>query len=622
MSELLGAILIPLLAAAATAILTPIVRGISVSRGQVAAARSDRWSERPTPNVGGIAIVAGFAIAAAVHVGINDPELITGEIASRAVLPVTPQLGLVVAALAAAVLGFVDDLVQLSPSTKLAGQLVVAAILILSGVGVWLTGNYVVDVAISAFWFVGITNAMNLLDNMDGVAAGIGMIAAAFMGIGFLMVGEVGLAVVAFAFAGSLAGFLTHNYPPARIFMGDSGSLFIGIFLAGLALAPAPGLSRSLFAVVALPLVVLAVPILDTTFVTFTRLLEGRSVSQGGRDHTAHGLVALGLSEKRALWILWSLSLAGGGLGLLVRTSSRTFAYVLGAILVAGLGLLAVYLLHDRMARPTVGGAGPDRALFHKLVRLHRRFPLLTVLLDVFLIGLAYFGAYLIRWDDAQLPAELAYFQRTLVVVVALKVVAFSAAGSYAPRWRHFSISDGVTHVRANLLGTLLMAAVLLVMARIGLSRGVVIVDFFVCTVVTLVGRMSFRLLEGAKQRWSEEGTPAAVVGTLDQAELVLQSIVSISSPRLRVVAVVDPTLAASSVGKFHGRPVLAGIAGLEQAVADFSASAAVVVDSDDGAAEALVQKYLDRGGGLDVFRLRVALEPMVLTGGYVESAL
>jgi UDP-GlcNAc:undecaprenyl-phosphate/decaprenyl-phosphate GlcNAc-1-phosphate transferase len=610
MIDSLRVVLVPLLAAVATAGLTPIVRTISLRRGQLAATRPDRWSKRPVPNVGGIAIVGGFSIAAFLHIGVYYPELFTGQVVPRAVIPFTPQLGLVTAALLAALLGLVDDLVQLRPATKLAGQLAAASVLILSGVGVWLTGNYVIDVAISAFWFVGITNALNLLDNMDGVAAGVGMIAAAFMGVGFLLVGQFGLGVLAFAFAGSLAGFLTHNYPPARIFMGDSGSLFIGIFLAGLALSPAPGLSRSLFAVIALPLVVLAVPILDTTFVTVTRLLEGRSVSQGGRDHTSHGLVALGFSEERTLWILWTLSLVGGGLGLLVRTSSRTFAYVLGAILIASLALFATYLLSDRMKRLGAEEEPSGLEPFKRLLRWHRRFPLLTVSMDVLLMGLAYFLAYLLRWDDTQLAAELVYFQRTLVIVIVAKVVAFTATGAYAPRWRHFGLSDGFTLLRSNVLGTLLAVAMLLLSARIGLSRGVIVVDLFVCFVLTLGGRLSFRLLEGAKERWSVEGISIAVVGTLEEAELVRYSLVSIQEPKLRLVAVVDTAQFDSSGGRFHGRPVFGGVSGLEKAVAEYELGAVVLVDSDDSRAEEFLSEFLQRGGGLDVFCLSMSLDP------------
>jgi UDP-GlcNAc:undecaprenyl-phosphate GlcNAc-1-phosphate transferase len=242
-------------------------------------ASPDRWHVRPTLNVGGVAIFLGFFIALAVEMLLVPGDLSIREVSARAVVPLTHRDGLLLAAVVIFAIGLIDDLVHLRPSYKLVGQLAAASVLLMSGIGLWLTGSYIVDVMVSLFWFVGITNALNLLDNMDGLAGGVGAIAASFLGVNFLLAGDPGLAGVAFAFSGALVGFLVHNYPPARIFMGDSGSLFTGLLLAGLALSPAPGLSRSLFSVVVVPAIVLAVPILDMTFVTVTRLLEGRSVA-------------------------------------------------------------------------------------------------------------------------------------------------------------------------------------------------------------------------------------------------------------------------------------------------------------------------------------------------------
>ena len=612
MTYVLLALLVPAVAATATAALTPMVRALALRVGQMAGATEDRWHTRPTPNVGGLAIVGGFALAVALEVGLFGPGLAVGEVAPRAVVPLTPPVGLVVAALLAAALGLWDDVRQLRPSTKLVGQLAAASILIMTGIGVWLTGTYVLDVLISLFWFVGITNALNLLDNMDGLAGGIGAIAATFLGINFLLGGQSELAILSFAFAAALGGFLVHNYPPARIFMGDSGSLFIGLFLAGLALSPVPGLSRSLAAVVAVPLVVLAIPILDTTFVTVSRLLEGRAVSKGGRDHTSHALVSLGVSEERALWILWGLAILGGGVGLLVRTTGRTFAYMLGGILLAALALLGSYLLTNRLDRLEADKtAESDATLLERLGAMHRRVPFLVFGMDIFVVGLAYYVAYLIRWDLGQLPAELEYFQRTLVFVVALKLMAFAGTAAYAPRWRHYSIADAMVMVRANLLGTLLTASVLLLVARSGLSRGVLVVDFLVCTILTVVGRLSFRMLEDATGRWSVEGVPMAFVGPIEDADLVFRAARALSAPTLRPVAVVDHSQRGAK-GRFQGYPLFGGADGIARAVRDCEVHTVVVVDKGEGAADShnkLLEEYLATTGSLDVYVLRISLE-------------
>jgi len=140
------------------------------------------------------------------------------------------------------------------------------------------------------FWLVGITNAVNMLDNMDGLAVGVSAIAATFLGLNFIVNQQWPEALMLAAFAGALIGFLVYNHHPASIFMGDCGSMFVGFFLASSALVNGPGggRSRSIVAVLAVPVLVLVVPIFDTTFVTLMRKMAGRAASQGGRDHTSH----------------------------------------------------------------------------------------------------------------------------------------------------------------------------------------------------------------------------------------------------------------------------------------------------------------------------------------------
>ena len=636
-------LLVGSLALLTSVMLTPVVRGAALRWTRLSAASSERWHRRPTPNFGGIAIFVGFAVAVVVEILLTAGDLSIREISARAVVPLTHRDGLLVAAVMIFALGLVDDLVQLRPSAKLIGQLAAASVLLMSGIGVWLTGFYIVDVMVSLFWFIGITNALNLLDNMDGLAGGVGAIAAAFMGVNFLLAGDVGMAGVAFAFAGALAGFLVHNYPPARIFMGDSGSLFTGLVLAGLALSPAPGLSRSLFAVVVVPAIVLAVPILDTTFVTVTRLLEGRPISEGGTDHTSHGLVALGISEERVVWLVWGLAAGGGLIGLGVRSVSRLVAYASGGALLVLLTLLGLYLLSSRMRDlerseradergADERGAGEGRVdegwvdegegthLFNRLLRLHHRFPLLTVLMDIALVAIAYFGAYLVRWDTEQLPAELAYFRQTLAMVIVLKVMGLAAAGAYAPRFRHYSLPDVLGTIRANILGTLLAASVLLLVFRVGLSRGVLIVDFLLCATLTVVGRVSFRFLDDVREKWSSKGAPAAFVGRIEDAELAFRALRGLEEPRLRPVAVVD-YMYGGRRGRFKGYPLFGGDAGLERAVQECGVNAVVVIERGgvvDGDDTQRVGEYLGREGALDVFavRISVGLAPVEVSTG------
>ena len=415
-------------------------------------------------------------------------------------------------------------------------------------------------------------------------------------------------------------GFLVHNLPPARIFMGDSGSLFTGLLLAGLALSPAPGLSRSLFAVVVVPAVVLAVPILDTTFVTVTRLLEGRPISKGGKDHTSHGLVALGIPEERVVWLMWGLAVGGGLIGLSLRSVSRTVAYGLGGALLVLLTVVGLYLLTSRMSALERSGRtdeGEGTQVFNRLLRLHHRFPLLTVLMDVALVAIAYYGAYLVRWDTEQLPAELAYFRQTLAMVIVLKLMGLALAGAYAPRFRHYGLADVMGTIRANILGTLLAALVLLLVSRVGLSRGVLIVDFLLCATLTVVGRVSFRFLDDAREKWSSEGTPVAFVGRMEDAELAFEAIRGAEEPRLRPVAVVDYTYGGRK-GQFKGYPLFGGDAGIERAVRECGVHAVVVIDRGVAGTDDTqrVGEYVRSAGALDVFAVRVSLGPASMEAG------
>ncbi|MEQ9398223.1 MAG: hypothetical protein RJQ04_03555 [Longimicrobiales bacterium] len=595
-----------------TAVLTPVIRGAAMAGGLVRGVQADRWHRRPTPAIGGVAIFLGFGLAVGVGYVI-DPGATQGfgVRPAHAFLPWTPWEGLVLASAAAFLLGLVDDLVALRPLVKLLGQIAAASLLLLSGIGVWFTGWYAVDAAVSLLWFVGITNAVNLLDNMDGLATGVAAVAGAYLALLFGLEGATGLMILALGFTASLIGFLAHNYPPARIFMGDSGSLFIGLFLAGLALAPAPGLSRSLAAVMAAPVLILGVPILDTTLVTVGRLLERRPVSQGGKDHTSHRFVDLGMTEKRTVWFLWGLAVVGGGIGVLLRQAERGTALLLGGVLIGALSLVGGYLLAARFDRLSEGDS-PGLSLYRFVVKSHERYPVFALLLDGVWIVLAYYAAYLIRWDPSELPAELPYFQRTVAVWVGVKLIAFVATGAYGARWPSFGLYDGLRIGRANVVATLLALGVILLVDRVGLSRGVVVIDFMVCALFTVGSRLSFRLLDGTTRRWSESGRATVLLGPAEVLEGAAALVQGLEGTEYRVVALASP-----EVGRARGRlgayRLFGGQAALRHAVEDTGAHCVVLVGGPRARADARValRTFLERGGGVDVFEVDVRLHPV-----------
>ncbi len=267
-------------------ILVRAARWVGIKRGIVAQPRADRWHQMPTPLLGGVGIF--FAFIASLLLAYTWNRQLNWS-----------HIGLLAGSCIIFCLGLYDDIRKLSPPAKLIGQIIAAAVVVLFG---YSTNFFTpkIDNAIIAqlpnllltfLWIVGITNAINLLDNMDGLAAGISLITAGFLIYFFWQSNDWSLLVIAIALAGSLLGFLFYNFPPASIFMGDSGSLFLGFTLAVLAIARQPQASN-VFAITGVPTLLFLLPILDTTLVTLTRLLRGQSPVMGGRDHTSHRLIA------------------------------------------------------------------------------------------------------------------------------------------------------------------------------------------------------------------------------------------------------------------------------------------------------------------------------------------
>jgi len=315
-----------LLAGLLSALLTRLQIRWNARLGLTAAPRSDRWHVVATPSSGGLAIFLSCAAAYAFAGPWHYPRIAAG-------------------AAALCVFGFLDDRFRLRPLVKLAAQVSAAAFVVLGGVVFPLTPWFAANVALSMFWIVMITNAFNLIDNMDGLCAGVAVIICLFRcwllaAEGFRA--ETGLcAIIAAAFA----GFLIFNYHPARIFMGDCGSLPVGFALGALTLAgPAPRIGKGLLlAGFFYPALTFAYPIFDTALVSILRKLAGRPISVGGRDHSSHRLASLGLDQRQVVWILWLLTAFGSSLGLMIYWMPDSL-FVVGALLAGLLGMFGLFL--------------------------------------------------------------------------------------------------------------------------------------------------------------------------------------------------------------------------------------------------------------------------------------
>ena len=328
-------------------VLTPLAIRSALRLGVLDRPGEHKSHVTPTPYLGGVAIVLAVTLSIALA------AVVRGEASAT----LSQLLGILAIALGMAAMGLLDDLRGLPVALRFGAQLLAALGLWELGVRVDLTGDPRIDLPMTVLWTVGITNAMNLLDNMDGLSASTATIASLWFGAIALINGQFLVAALAFAVAGAAAGFLRDNRPPARIYMGDAGSLFLGVMLAALGMLLS--LDRGSLVTAAVPVLILTVPVLDTALVSVARIRHGISPFQGGRDHTSHRLVRIGLPVPVAVGIIALASLAHGWVALLVYRIDR-----LSALLLIGLTALFDLFFFALLAKVPVYDNSRGRDLF------------------------------------------------------------------------------------------------------------------------------------------------------------------------------------------------------------------------------------------------------------------
>src|SRR5438309_3205419 len=401
----------------------------------VALPRKDLWHSEPTPLLGGIAIYLG-STAVILWFARNDMRLL-GLVGGGTILFVT---------------GLIDDFRHLRPHTKLIAQILAACALVLSGVRVETPWLAAVSIPLTVLWVVGITNAFNLLDNMDGLSAGTAVIASAFLFAFSVSVGHVEVAVLSLALGGAALGFLIFNFNPARIFMGDSGSMYLGFTLSGITLLGTHEMASDVFFVLLVPAAMMGLPIMDTTLVTIVRTLEGRPLSQGGRDHLSHRLVAVGLTERQSVLVLYVLAASFGSLGLIARAAGVWLSLLLaGGIFVVAV-LFGAFLAQVRLYNPVQFAEESPRLVNRPVVNGMIMFKreLGEAALDFVLVCVAYLGSFVLHYGfpNPAAPGPDPYsamptmLSASLAFVLVVKMSLLLAFQAYRGMWRYLGIAD------------------------------------------------------------------------------------------------------------------------------------------------------------------------------------
>ncbi len=320
-------------------VFTPLSRVLAMSAGFIDYPRQDRVHRRPTPFLGGLAVAAAAGLA---FVLLAPQVPLLGELWRQGLLPRAAVPLTLFLASGALILGLIDDRFELSPAQKLAGQLALSVAFLAPLVPLGWTLNLLLW-PVGILWMVGLMNAFNLLDNMDGILGGVGTLTGLFLGALALRMGRPDLAALALAGAGASLGFLCFNFPPATIFLGDAGAFFIGLLMAGVGWQLGGEQFLTFGSGAAAIVLILSYPIFDVTFVTITRYLEKRPIHMGGVDHTTHRLHSIFRRGRRGLWAVYGLNAVSGLAGLVAMGLEPPVAWSLVAVaagLYASLGVL------------------------------------------------------------------------------------------------------------------------------------------------------------------------------------------------------------------------------------------------------------------------------------------
>ncbi len=549
-----------LLALAVSIILVTITIRVCRKNNWTSQPRTDRWHKGRPCLFGGVPIWLTVVLL----------------IAANSVTRGSEMWSLIAIASSMFLLGFADDIWRLPPRTKLVVQIGAAILVVLAGIVQPFHSFPVMGALFAVIWIVGMTNAFNLLDNMDGLAAGIGLISSVYLVYLYLTQDNLQGAVLLGILSGAQAGFLVFNFNPARIFMGDTGSLFIG-FVIGTSILAQPRHISGVPAFILLPVLVCTVPIFDTFFVSITRRLRGQPVSQGGTDHSSHRLVRLGLNERGAVLLLYGISLGSGAIAIFLQRFRLPYNIGLIGFWLLFLFVFGVHLFQDQ---------GPTSHTYRGENRLLKRLitrDTLALVLDPVALFLSYYLAYFLRFSSAVPYAEWMAFFYSCSLLIGAKFFFLWQFRVYQRSWWRASASDIVAMGEALLIGEAVAVAFLIAFGRFGTySRSVLAIDVLLSFALLLVLRYSLSLFstlvrlccgipEDAERR-------VFLIGTSERAATVLKFM---NASRVNCVGLIDAN-GGRDVGRWvWGKRVVGRIDDLARLSTEFQVREIVLADEE-----------------------------------------
>ena len=530
---------------------TPMTMRLAARVGAIDLPNERKAHQNPTPRLGGIAVVASWLAALGVLWAV-DPALIAQTWLSR----LEGQL-LLVALLGVVAVGIADDIRNLRPLEKFLGQVAMALIAYFAGFSVNAAAMFgggivsarILDLPLTVLWIVGVTNAINLIDGLDGLAAGVALIATLTMAPIALLQNDVGSSILTVVLAGSLLGFLRYNFNPARIFLGDSGSLFLGFILAVLSVKSSTKISTG-FALL-MPILALGLPIMDTLLSMVRRFLRSflpengtswrfahtlKSMFLPDRAHIHHRLISRGMSTRGAVFALYSVSVfLGAGAFAITVVNNHTASLIL--LTMGGAIIVGFRQLHYR--EMAVLKNGVLLPLYDRPIMNRESFQSFFDL--AFILG-AFAAASALVDGGSRVTLPLSEFLRRIAIAGAIQLAVFLAMGHQKRTYQFYGLGDMMRAVR-----TLVMAVVVTGMAFKYMGPVfryedmlILIYDMFFLLVLVLGMSLSYRVLRYISRRQPSAGPSVLLYGADSVGSLVLDKILTADVDSWRPVGFID----------------------------------------------------------------------------------
>lgn len=503
--------------------------------------RADRWNQNQTPKYGGVAIFISFTTTVFLYLDL-DVYISSFVILSSIIFFV----------------GLIDDIYNIKPVTKMLGIILLSIFCFFISFRFFPSGPIYFSLPLTILWYAGVINAVNIIDNMDGLSAGTSIISLFLLMFFSFQLQQGEIYQLVGILAGSCIGFLFFNFHPAKLFMGDSGSLFIGFLLATFSLEVASSDGKNIIFTLLFPVLIMAYPIFDTFLVTINRVRNNIPIYKGGRDHSSHRLVMIGLSEKKAVFFLYLISISFGLIAIQFnKIHIRLFASILILFTLALIGLgifISNYRIKDNSKIKET-----DENTFINSIYLYKK-QILELFFDSLLITCSFTLSHYLRFEESSNPAIWKLHDSLLPLVISLKLLIFYYFKLYRGFWKYASVTDLLNVLKATFSSTLVLIFFLFFFKVEYFSRSVFIIDFILCFTFISSFRFFYKIIISfIKQNNIKKQEEVLLIGSGDLLEICVRYLILNDRKKNNLVGIL------SRESDFWGRnihsiPILGGL--------------------------------------------------------------